>query len=110
MRLPFFLATGVFLLQIISDIYLFYLASAVRADCFPRNFSYGRLYFSGLHAGVSAFTKRDNADGLLRVQMWMLFGYFTVYLPKILFIIFDLLASLPILFTVNESDGSQQPV
>ena len=99
MRLPFFLATGVFLLQIISDIYLFYLAKRRSRRLFPQKFQLWETIFFLVYMLVFLLLpKRDNADGLLRVQMWMLFGYFTVYLPKILFIIFDLLASLPILF------------
>lgn len=99
MRLPFFLATGVFLLQIISDIYLFYLAKRRSRRLFPQKFQLWETIFFLVYMLVFLLLpKCDNADGLLRVQMWMLFGYFTVYLPKILFIIFDLLASLPILF------------
>ena len=45
MRLPFFLATGVFLLQIISDIYLFYLAKRRSRRLFPQKFQLWETIF-----------------------------------------------------------------
>ncbi|MDE6509134.1 MAG: metallophosphoesterase, partial [Muribaculaceae bacterium] len=42
--------------------------------------------------------KRDASNTLLQIQMWMLFAYVAVYLSKTVFILFDLLASLPALW------------
>lgn len=41
---------------------------------------------------------RDGDNLLLLTKMWLLFGYATIYLPKILFVIFDLPAAFPELF------------
>lgn len=41
---------------------------------------------------------RSGSDGVLRVVMWSLYAYLTVYIPKILWIVFDLVASIPLLF------------
>ena len=38
---------------------------------------------------------RTTSDTLLRVVMWLLYGYLTVYVPKIFWIIIDLIASIP---------------
>lgn len=41
---------------------------------------------------------RDGDNTMLLWKMWLLFTYATIYLPKILFVIFDLLAAIPRLF------------
>ena len=39
--------------------------------------------------------RRSGSDATLLTVMWLLFGYFSVYIPKFLFFIFDLLARIP---------------
>ncbi|MBR6640075.1 MAG: metallophosphoesterase [Muribaculaceae bacterium] len=48
--------------------------------------------------GIS-IPRRTGSDSALMSIMWILYGYFSIYLPKILFLIFDSLASIPVLWT-----------
>lgn len=53
----------------------------------------GILY---LFLGIAlCIPRRDGSDAQLIAVMWMLFGYFTIYIPKYLFLICDVVASLP---------------
>lgn len=45
-----------------------------------------------------ALPRRGSDDGQLRFIMWSLFGIISVYLPKIMFVLSDLIASVPLLF------------
>jgi len=42
--------------------------------------------------------RRSGSDEELRSVMWILFGFFSIYAPKILFTIIDLTASIPVLW------------
>lgn len=42
--------------------------------------------------------KKSAADGELSGIMWALYAYFTIYVPKYIFVLFDLLGKLPELF------------
>ncbi len=44
--------------------------------------------------GIS-IPRRSGPDAALMSIMWILYSYFTIYLPKILFVIFDIVASIP---------------
>ncbi len=41
---------------------------------------------------------RNGSNHVLLTKMWLLFGYLTVYVPKITAVLFDLIASVPCLF------------
>lgn len=51
-----------------------------------------------LLAVVVCLPYRSGSETLLTAVMWLLFGYFSVYIPKYLFVVFDLVASVPKLF------------
>ncbi len=42
--------------------------------------------------------RRSGTDGQLLTIMWLLYAYLSVYIPKILFVIIDLIARIPVLF------------
>lgn len=42
--------------------------------------------------------RRSGSDEILASVMWLLFGYFSVLISKVIFVIFDLLASIPRIF------------
>lgn len=48
--------------------------------------------------GAIILPARKGDDVMLRAKMWMLYGYVTVFFPKIIAVLFDLLASIPRLF------------
>lgn len=47
---------------------------------------------------VICLPKRRGADAGLELIMWALYTYFSVYIPKFLFVIFDAIAALPLLW------------
>ncbi|MCM1354943.1 MAG: metallophosphoesterase [Staphylococcus sp.] len=47
---------------------------------------------------VICMPKRNCSDSTLRAIMWMLYTYIAFYLPKYIFIVFDLIAKIPQLF------------
>lgn len=47
---------------------------------------------------VICLPKRRGADSGLELIMWTLYTYFSVYIPKFLFVIFDAIAALPLLW------------
>ena len=47
---------------------------------------------------VICLPKRRGGDAGLELIMWTLYAYFSVYIPKFLFVVFDLIASLPLLW------------
>ncbi len=51
-----------------------------------------------LLAVIVCLPYRSGSETLLTAVMWLLFGYFSVYIPKYLFVVFDLVASVPKLF------------
>jgi hypothetical protein len=42
-----------------------------------------------------ALPRRRGADPMIILDMWMLFTYFTVYVPKLVFVLFGLVAQIP---------------
>lgn len=99
MRLPLALALIVFIAQIGVD---FYLLNIARKRCRSPRVAKFQLWEGAFFlAYISVFLcmpKRDASNTLLQIQMWMLFAYVAVYLSKTVFILFDLLASLPALW------------
>ena len=50
---------------------------------------------------VICVPKRSGGNSVLELIMWTLYTYFSVYIPKFLFVIFDLIAALPLLWKRN---------
>lgn len=50
---------------------------------------------------VICVPKRSGGNSGLELIMWTLYTYFSVYIPKFLFVIFDLIAALPLLWKRN---------
>ncbi|MDE7450434.1 MAG: metallophosphoesterase [Paramuribaculum sp.] len=99
MRIPFLMLTIVLLLNVAVDRYIWkFLRSRFRSTV-P---SAVHLIISGILyiflAIALCIPRRDGTDEQLLTVMWMLFGYFSVYIPKYLFVIFDLLSRIPCLF------------
>lgn len=47
---------------------------------------------------VMILPKRRGSDFQLLAVMWMLYGYLTIYMPKIIWVVFDLLSAIPCLW------------
>lgn len=96
MRVPWILITVLVVIQIFIDAYLFRIAMMrTRKDKWPRiQLSTAIFFFIYLIVTLS-LPRRSESDGMLATVMWLLFGYLTVYVSKLLFIITDIIASIP---------------
>ncbi len=99
MRLPILMMTILLLLNLAVDYYIY---SILRSRCrtkAPARFqliSAVVLYLLVI-VGI-CLPRRSGGDEVLLSVMWILFSYFTVYIPKYIFVIFDLISRVPQLF------------
>jgi len=101
MRLPLLIILPVLLFGILADVYIY---RAVVRRC-PYNSHLWRrvalwtsvLFDAGLLLLI-AWPKKSGSDAGLSSLMWGLFVYATVYLPKYLFCLVDMLGCIPCLF------------
>lgn len=59
---------------------------------------YSAIAITLLLVGAIIVPAGKGADIMLEAKTWLLFGYLSVYIPKFLAVVFDLLASIPRLF------------
>ena len=99
MRLPIVLLLSVLLIDIAVDFYIYRVCLArFKAKTAARiQLATAAALYVYLIVAVS-MPRTDGGDNTLVAIMWMLFGYFTVYIPKYIFTLFDLLASVPRIF------------
>lgn len=98
MRLPLLLILPILILDILAD---WYICRAVWRRC-TRGARFWRpiLLWSSIVLGVGllaaiAWPKKSASDYDLTGLMWFLYCYFSIYVPKYLFIIIDLLGKVP---------------
>lgn len=99
MRLPLVLILPLLVLGVLVD---WYIVRAVGARCrrrWPRLLAVwqGVAFALGLVVLI-VLPKRSGSDADLTAIMWCLYAYFSVYMPKYIFVAVDLLAKLPQLF------------
>lgn len=99
MRLPLVLILPLLVLGVLVD---WYIVRAVGARCrrrWPRLLAVwqGTAFALGLVVLI-VLPKRSGSDADLTAIMWCLYAYFSVYMPKYIFVAVDLLAKLPQLF------------
>lgn len=101
MRLPLLLILPVLLLGVLVD---WYICRAVGRRCtHGRRFWYPFSVISAVVLQVAlvvliAIPKKAGSDAALVDIMWVLYAYFSVYLPKYLFVLVDLVGKIPCLF------------
>lgn len=101
MRVPLVPMLILLLLQLLTDGYLFMVAwrrAAGRRLFWPKFQLWEAGFFLIYIVVFLCLPRRSESDGWLAVTMWMVFIYLTVYAGKIIFVIGDLLASLPLLW------------
>ncbi len=106
MRLPIIMVVIILLLQVATDAYIFFAA-------WQRSRRLGAAKFQLLESAFFlvyiivflCLPKRGESDQMLQVSMWMLFFYLTVYVGKIIFVLFDLIASIPKLWGGKRVNG-----
>ena len=97
MRLPLIPVLILFVVNLLID---WYICRAIKRRM-PRRHILYRIAVASSAALAAVLVvliclpKRSGDDSSLMVLMWVLFGYISVYVPKMIFIIFDLLASIP---------------
>lgn len=100
MRLPILIMLVVILINMAIDFYLYRIIKKRTKSAFLSKVHVisSLLFLVFIIVGIS-IPRRTGSDSALMSIMWILYGYFSIYLPKILFLIFDLLASIPVLWT-----------
>lgn len=96
MRAPFLILLIILLISIAADLYIYIQCSRrCRSRVWCRLQAITAIILMTLMAVEMLLPAKEGSDNALRTKMWVLFGYVSVYLPKYLAIICDLLASLP---------------
>lgn len=98
MRIPLLPFAIMLMLCLAADVYIYFAARKRCASAVPSRLQLvlSLAMYAGLIIGVS-LPRRNGSDDMLLGVMWILFSFLTVYLPKILFVLIDLLASVPVL-------------
>ena len=101
MRLPLALILPVLILDILVD---WYICRAVARRTSPARPLWRRLavwssvVLTLFLVAIVIWPKKSADDSDFAFLMWGLYAYFSIYIPKYIFVIFDLLASVPRLF------------
>lgn len=98
MRIPLILAMVAVLLQLSTDAYLFFIAWQRSRKLTLAKFQLVESAFFLVYVIVLFCLPKGKSEATLHLYMWMLFAYFTVYAAKVIFVVFDLIASIPQLF------------
>lgn len=99
MRLPIIAMMLCLLLQAAADAYLFFISwQRSRKLTLPKFQLWQGAFFLVYFVVILCMPKRTDSNTTLQLTMWMLFIYINVYATKVVFIIFDLLASIPLLW------------
>ena len=99
MRIPVLPFVITLFVCVVADVYIYIIAKRRCRTSVPSRMQLitSLLMYAGLIVGV-ALPRRSGSDGTLLSVMWILFSFSTVYLPKILFVVIDLIACIPKLF------------
>ncbi len=99
MRLPLIMVLICLLLQVATDAYIFFAAWQRSRRLGAAKFQLLQSAFFLVYIVVFlCLPKRGESDTMLQVAMWMLFFYISIYAGKVIFVLFDLLASIPCLW------------
>lgn len=105
MRLPLVISGIIIVLSLCSDWYIYRRLKGLHAK-WPSAVHIAVCLLLYIWVAVALLLpRRGGTDNQLLGVMWMLFAYCSVYIPKILFVIFDLIASVPELMHRKRSDG-----
>lgn len=96
MRIPHLILLIFLIADLIVDGYIYALiCRRTRNRFWKRAYALSAVAFLAMLFTAIALPYREGSDNQLLVVMWMLYGYATVYIPKIFFVIIDLIAHLP---------------
>lgn len=97
MRLPLFLMIIAILINIAIDVYINYRLKKCALKNITKAHFYIAIVLSIFIVGFLFVPHRTGNNSLLVAKMWCLFGYFTFYIPKYVYIIFSGIEHLPLL-------------
>lgn len=87
---------GMLILNILTDFYLYRIAKSRTKGTALKNIQlYSSVCLYLFIIVTICLPRRSGDDSELRAIMWMLFAYFSIYIPKYIFIIFDLISLIP---------------
>lgn len=99
MRLPYLMLSLLLVFDIFIDVYIYrYLATTFRARIWSRIQAWSAVAFTLLFLVVLVIPVRSASNSTLVCVMWMIYTYASVYIPKIIFVIFDAIGRIPTLF------------
>ena len=98
MRYPI---VAVIILLVFSGAIDYYIYRVVRKRCGNKRWSLiyaiSAIFLLCVLIATIILPKRGGSNTALECVIWLLFGYLSIYIPKVLFLIFDLLAKIPTL-------------
>ncbi|MDE6369337.1 MAG: metallophosphoesterase [Muribaculaceae bacterium] len=99
MRLPLFATLILLILDVAIDYYLW---RRIKRSCknplWAKLQAYSAIILNICLLVVICIPKKKGGDAGLEFLMWSLYAYFSVYVPKYIFCIFDFIAAIPKLF------------
>ncbi len=96
MRLPLVLPLLVIFIDIFVDTYIYLVLKRRFKNRMPSNIQlWSSIVLLATLITAISLPRRSGSDGMLLTVMWLLYVYITVYLPKYLFVIIDLVAKIP---------------
>lgn len=99
MRLPILPITIIILVNLLIDGYILYV---IRRNFHKKwctvAYGAGIIFFIIYAIVMVALPRRSGSDSTLLVDMWMLYAYFSVYIPKYIFCIFSWIGLIPTLW------------
>lgn len=96
MRLPIIPLAILILLVLCVDAYMYLAAKRRCRTVVPAKIQLYSALLIYVALGVTlCLPMRSGDSSMLRLKMWLLFGFLTIEIPKILFVIIDLVASVP---------------
>lgn len=99
MRLPMFPILMIILINLLVDSYIYrVLKRRYDSLLLSRAHFWSAVVLAVLIIVTVLLPRRNCSNGLLLTVMWGLYTYFSFYIPKCLFLVFDLLAKIPRLF------------
>lgn len=98
MRLPLLIVIVAVLVNIVVDWYIYKAIKKRAKSKLIGNIHLGVAVAMLLYIVVGiSLPRRSGSDESLMSIMWIIYSYFTVYLPKWFYVVFDLIASIPVL-------------
>ena len=96
MRLPILPMLILILFNLLIDGYIWNLLRRVsRRRWLPGAYAVSSVIFILYAILIVALPRRRGDEAVLLADMWMLYSYFTIYVPKLVFVVISLLAMLP---------------